>query len=483
MGDAEIVNTADIGRHRTAIRRYQCSRPVSLALRDGVITTETTVFDYGCGLGGDIRYLQKQRITATGWDPHHHPDGARTPADVVNLAYVLNVIEDPQERRATLLQAYRFARRVLVTAVRVDRSLEDADEFGDGVLTNRGTFQKLYGQTEFREYLEATLGRRSHTAGLGVAYVFADDASEASYLANRAFTRRLEYRHDLIAEFKKSRIAQRYVALANQLGRLPLPEEFRGYERFIEAFGSGQRIERLTLHHVDAASFAGARGQRREDIMVFLAMLRLQGLRPPPISALPSAIRTDLKSIWSTYAAAQAEGDAFLFKMGDPAAIKTAAASLGFGKIVSDDLYLHRTAQDDLPALLRLVAFAGTQIVGDVGHNIIKIRLDGRAISFLEYEDFEGTEHPRLLHSVRVYLPKASYDIRDYTDSLNPPILHRKDALVTPSHPLFAQFRSLTAAEEAAGLLSHPDIGYRQSWQCLLAERGISIKGHVLTIA
>jgi DNA phosphorothioation-associated putative methyltransferase len=136
-----------------------------------------------------------------------------------------------------------------------------------------------------------------------------------------------------------------------------------------------------------------------------------------------------------------------------------------------------------LPALLRLVIFAGTQIVGDVGHNVVKIRLDGRAISFLEYDAFDDDPHPRLLHSVRVYLPKASYDIRDYTDSTNPPILHRKDALVARNYPSYELFRALTQAEEAFGLLSHPDIGYRQSWQRLLAELGIRISGHGLTRA
>ena len=116
--------------------------------------------------------------------------------------------------------------------------LIDADEYGDGVLTRRGTFQKIYTQAEFREYVESVLHRRTHVAALGVIYVFKDEDAEARYVANRAFTRRLEYRTDLIAEFKKSKLAVAYVALANRLGRLPLPDEFPKYPKLIESFGS-----------------------------------------------------------------------------------------------------------------------------------------------------------------------------------------------------------------------------------------------------
>jgi aconitase B len=50
--------------------------------------------------------------------------------------------------------------------------------------------------------------------------------AEARYVANHTSTRRLEYRTDLMAEYKKSKLAECYVALANRLGRLPSPEEF-----------------------------------------------------------------------------------------------------------------------------------------------------------------------------------------------------------------------------------------------------------------
>lgn len=52
------------------------------------------------------------QVDAEGWDPYYFPDGAQIPSDAVLLTYVLNVIEDPEERRATLLRAwYRPLRR------------------------------------------------------------------------------------------------------------------------------------------------------------------------------------------------------------------------------------------------------------------------------------------------------------------------------------------------------------------------------------
>jgi DNA phosphorothioation-associated putative methyltransferase len=138
------IEQPSIRREKTAIIRFRHSKPVTLALLQGVITTETSVFDYGCGRGEDVKYLKSIGVDAAGWDPHYQPTIAPQPADVVNLGYVLNVIEDPREREETLRTAFDLASRVLVVAVRVDHSLETAVEFSDGLLTSRGSFQKLY---------------------------------------------------------------------------------------------------------------------------------------------------------------------------------------------------------------------------------------------------------------------------------------------------------------------------------------------------
>ena len=140
------IVTADvrIQRESTAMRRTSWSRPVSLGLTHNVIREDLSFFDYGCGHGDDLAGLEAMGIRAQGWDPYHRPDVARVPSDVINLGFVLNVIEDPSERADVLRSAYALATKTLIVSVRVDRSLSDAESFGDGVLTKRNTFQKLY---------------------------------------------------------------------------------------------------------------------------------------------------------------------------------------------------------------------------------------------------------------------------------------------------------------------------------------------------
>ena len=94
-----------VARHKTAIKRQSFSLPVKCLLRDGLLDSTRTFFDYGCGHGQDVAILSGMDFGASGWDPVHRPDGERRPADVVNLGYVINVIEDPREREQVVRRA------------------------------------------------------------------------------------------------------------------------------------------------------------------------------------------------------------------------------------------------------------------------------------------------------------------------------------------------------------------------------------------
>ena len=54
----------------------------------------------------DIEALNSLGYTASGWDPAFRPGAPKTEADVVNLGYVLNVIEEPSERIIALRNAF-----------------------------------------------------------------------------------------------------------------------------------------------------------------------------------------------------------------------------------------------------------------------------------------------------------------------------------------------------------------------------------------
>jgi hypothetical protein len=48
-------------------------------------------------------------LPATGWDPNFRPDADIIEADVVNIGFVINVIEDIDERIEALQKAYSLA--------------------------------------------------------------------------------------------------------------------------------------------------------------------------------------------------------------------------------------------------------------------------------------------------------------------------------------------------------------------------------------
>src|SRR5262245_11844892 len=77
-----------VPRYRTALTRDSLSRPIKLAVEDGVLHTGTQVFDYGCGRGDDLRILSSQGIVCAGWDPAFSGSSERREADIVNLGYV-----------------------------------------------------------------------------------------------------------------------------------------------------------------------------------------------------------------------------------------------------------------------------------------------------------------------------------------------------------------------------------------------------------
>ena len=101
------------------------------------------MFDYGCGQGDDIRILTEAGISAAGWDPHFRSEQAKRPADLVNLGFVLNVIEDPRERIHALREAWSLCRKVMAVAVMVEGHypVQGLTPFADGFLTSRGTPQ------------------------------------------------------------------------------------------------------------------------------------------------------------------------------------------------------------------------------------------------------------------------------------------------------------------------------------------------------
>jgi hypothetical protein len=95
----------EAARQRTAMVRYGFSAPVQSLARHGFLDGQYRLFDYGCGRGDDVRGLRENGLDASGWDPYYAPENPITAADLVNLGFVINVIEDFDERLEALQRA------------------------------------------------------------------------------------------------------------------------------------------------------------------------------------------------------------------------------------------------------------------------------------------------------------------------------------------------------------------------------------------
>jgi DNA phosphorothioation-associated putative methyltransferase len=473
-----------IPRHKTAIRRGDFSRPVKCLLRDNLLTPDASFFDYGCGRGEDLELLAADGIPCSGWDPAYRPDAPRLPADIVNLGYVLNVIEYPHERAATLRAAWSLCRRVLAVSAQVllaGRGKAPV-EFGDGVLTGRGTFQKFFEQSELKAYLEAQLETEAVPAGIGTFYLFKEDACRQEFLANR-FRRReiLPRRRIALLRLEETRQAlEPLMDAVAALGRLPDPSEVPGAPAVIERFRSLKRAFAVVQRITDPAGWEAIARRRREDLLVYLALSRFR--RRPRLSQLPPGLRRDMRAFFGSYTRACAEADALLFQAGADGAIDEACRRSAVGKLLPDDLYVHRRALDALEPVLRIYEGCGRAYLGDVeGVNVIKIHRRSGKLSYLVYPDFDADPHPALLRCVRLNLRTRQIDCHDYAASANPPVLHRKETFLLPTDPAHAKFARLTAQEEKHGLLDDPSgIGTRAGWARRLQERGFRLHGHRL---
>ena len=478
------LNTKAIPRHKTAIHRTDLSRPARSALQDSLITAETTVFDYGCGHGADIAGLRVRGVSCDGWDPVHRPDADVHPADVVQLAYVLNVIESPAERSETLARAFSLCRRLLVVAAQVDVPGRGSSQvaFGDGIVTGRGTFQKYYQQAELKEFLETQLGTEAIPAALGIFYIFKDESLQQQFLANRYRRRAAAPRKRLSEQrFEEHReLLEPFMAAIATLGRLPEPDEYADSDRLIAAFGSLKRAFALIRRVTGPEEWDALRRQRTEDMLVYLALARFR--KRPPISCLPRELQRDIRAFFGTYTRACTQADELLFRAGNAEAIDEACRRSAIGKLLPNALYVHRSALDDLDPLLRVYEGCGRAYLGEIeGANLLKLHRFSGKISYLIYPDFETDPHPALLRCVKLSLRTRQLECYDYAASSNPPVLHRKETFLSADHPLHSRFARLTEQEERHGLLDETaTIGTRAGWEARLRERGFTVRGHRL---
>jgi DNA phosphorothioation-associated putative methyltransferase len=463
-------------RQRTAIGRPGLSMPVRQALQDELVSPSTTVLDFGSGRGQDARRLSLMGITCQGWDPYFDATIGPSPHDSVLLNYVLNVIEDPEERRQTLAKAWAHALRVLVVAVRLtwDRHRVCGHSVSDGVVTSRETFQHLFSTVELRDLVEDVTGARCVSPVPGVVYAFRQEPERLRYLA-----RRMLPAHNWSESNDYASALEAVVSFAESHGRLPHFEEIPSSVMPLLGKLPMTQVHRLIRKAAQPdAMEAGAR-RTTLDTLLYLAIDMFNGRAR--LSDMPLSVQADIRQHFGTYRHATARASRLLLKLRDDHYVRGAMRN-SVGKLTQTALYVHQRAMPSMPIVLRLYEHCGSVVAGrPTEWNILKLHHDSRRVAWSLYPDFDGEPHPRLLWTYGVSLPSFVTQFRNYEGRPNRPLLHRKHEFLDPADPLCAKYQRLTAAEIRAGLYEDPPkIGLEQGWEEELERCGVELRGHRL---
>ena len=153
------------------------------------------------------------------------------------------------------------------------------------------------------------------------------------------------------------------------------------------------------------------------------------------------------------------------------------------GKKVVDELYIHLSAVEDLQdvSARQAIEQAIRGLPPGISHppNVAKFNTRTGRLSLLSYPEFFDSPFPVLTASwafpAGAALPTWH---RTYADSLNPPILHRKELLLPSSHPQYDRWARTTATAESLGLFDEAaTIGFRLNWNRLIQSKGYCLVG------
>ncbi len=219
-------------RHRTAMVRYGFSAPVQTLARHGFLDGRNRLFDYGCGRGDDVRGLRENGLTASGWDPYFAPDAPISAADIVNLGFVINVIEDFDERLVALTRAWSLAERLLVVSVMLANQNDPRGErFRDGVMTQRGTFQRYYTQSEIKAYLEQVLDEEADSGRAGRALCVPRQGGGAAVSGGALQPQEQSAQGAGVRGLHRCRVSGRHGATARQNATTPIASRWSAFGR------------------------------------------------------------------------------------------------------------------------------------------------------------------------------------------------------------------------------------------------------------
>jgi DNA phosphorothioation-associated putative methyltransferase len=414
-------NDLNIDRHKTALVRHELSGPMKSLAKHGFLQGDYSVFDYGCGRGDDLRELEAHGLEVLGWDPNFRPDADKVSSDIVNLGFVINVIEDKDERLEALLGSWELTQKVLVVSAMLanESYIAQFQPYKDGVITSRNTFQKYYSQSELKEFIETTLDENAIAIGPGIFYVFRDKNLEQQFQQSRQ-KRHYEWRH-LTAPKPVSEDQARLLFTQHQplfeafwkccldLGRMPVEVEFTDYTRLNEIIGSPKKALQLVGKWYNQDEFEEAAAMRKEDLLVYFALSLFQ--KHKGYAQQPEGLKRDIKAFFGNYNVALTEAKELLFSIANTDSIEQACLAIAKkvnGKLVYEDerphsLIIEKAYLNDLPALLRIYVSSALQLYGDIDEiHEIKVHITSGKVTLLTYSDWKKTSTPALRERVKI---------------------------------------------------------------------------------
>ncbi|QFT08977.1 DNA phosphorothioation-associated putative methyltransferase [Vibrio sp. THAF190c] len=437
------VEDAGIDRHRTALVRHELSAPMKTLVKHGYLEGSYSIFDYGCGRGDDLRELEAHGLDVLGWDPNFQPDNDKVNSSIVNLGFVLNVIEDQDERLEALLGAWELADKFLVVSVMLanENYIAQFKPYKDGVITSRNTFQKYYAQSEIKAYIERNLQEDAITVAPGIFYIFKDKLEEQQYLQSK-YKRHHKWQQltspePIEAKDKAKLLITQHQDLFNsfwntslELGRIPANDEFEHSDKIRELIGSHKKVFNLLQEMFDTQEFEQAEKSRKEDLLLYFAMGLFE--KRKPYTQQPEPLKRDIKALFDDYKTAINLAAELLFAIADTDLIQQQCEKAHNqlpASLLNDghSLILHRDFIDDLPLLLRVYVGAGLQMYGELDEEIdlIKIHITSGKLTLTAYDDFEKSV-PFLVERIKIKMAEQDIDFFDYVnEERRPPLLNK----------------------------------------------------------
>lgn len=471
--DGKLDEREGIARHRTALVRYALSAPIQTLERFGYLDGSKTIFDYGCGRGDDIRGLVENDIIASGWDPYHAPKKQKKVANIVNLGFVINVIEDIDERIEAITSAYELADDLMVvSAMLSNQESIKGTPYSDGVITSRNTFQKYYTQNELGQFISDVLDTSPIPVSPGIFYVFKNKDEEQRFLYSRQSNRRNILRLSSISRsttpLQATRAEEKYQehrALLETLweqhltlGRSPKRSEVSQLDVIQRIFGSLPSAIRFIQSRKEkpVETIAAARESRINDLLVYFALLHFE--RRKPYSQLEARLKIDIKEFFGNYKTAVNKGKELLFRISDTDEINDACKwsdEHGIGCRAEDgSLQLHTSLVTQLPAVLRVYIGCGTHMYGDTSSaDLIKVHSYSGKLTLINFDDFENNALPRMVSRVKLNLRNQNLDIFDYVDQYPPPYLYKKSRFTNEEFPHYPEQIAFEDKLDTLGLL------------------------------